>query len=223
MASALPPDLAAETARTLRALRHALADPLSSASLNLDLVERRALSPAGAEPTWVVERVRATQADLGEAARLLDLLLRLAEIDEEVPEETSLREACGAAGVALALPESPAASARLRLRPRSTSEALRDIVRFSSRAADSSSTEGRAVLEAESVTLSFEGPEATADGRPGMLLDLPHGLEEAEPLYVARAAAEADGGTLRLQERGGRLVAIFSWPLAPAPRSREDV
>jgi hypothetical protein len=36
---------------------------------------------------------------------------------------------------------------------------------------------------------------------------------EAEALFVARAAVEADGGRLELTERGGRLVALFSWPL----------
>jgi hypothetical protein len=31
---------------------------------------------------------------------------------------------------------------------------------------------------------------------------------------VARAAVEADGGRLELTESGGRLVALFSWPLS---------
>ena len=63
------------------------------------------------------------------------------------------------------------------------------------------------------MTLAVEGSRVTADGRPERLLDLPHGIEDAEALFVARAAVEADGGRLELTERGGRLVALFSWPL----------
>ena len=96
-----PPDPAGESARILRALRHALADPLSAAALKLDLVERRLMAPSGADPSWVVERIRAVQADVGATNRLLDLLLRLAEIAGERPGETSLRDVCRTAGVAL--------------------------------------------------------------------------------------------------------------------------
>ena len=63
------------------------------------------------------------------------------------------------------------------------------------------------------MTLAFEGSRATADGRPARLLDLPHGIEGVEGLFVARAAVEADGGRLELTERGGLFVALFSWPL----------
>ena len=44
------------------------------------------MAPSGADSSWVVERVRAVQADVGAANRLLDLLLRLAEIAGERPE-----------------------------------------------------------------------------------------------------------------------------------------
>jgi hypothetical protein len=63
------------------------------------------------------------------------------------------------------------------------------------------------------VTLVFEGTRAPADGPVARLLDLPHGHADARALFTARAAAVADGGRLELTERGGRLVAIFSWPL----------
>src|ERR1039458_1275707 len=99
MDAASPPDPAGGSAPILLALRHALADPLSAAALKLDLVERRLTGPSGADPSWVVERVRAAQADVGAANRLLDLLLRLAEIAGERPGETSLRDVCRTAGV----------------------------------------------------------------------------------------------------------------------------
>src|SRR5512143_3726178 len=97
-----PSGPAAGSARILLALRHALADPLSSAALKLDLVERRLLTASGADPSWVVEKVRAAQVDVGTANRLIDVLLRLAEIDGEIPGESTLDEVCRAAGVALA-------------------------------------------------------------------------------------------------------------------------
>ncbi|MCM3877254.1 MAG: hypothetical protein NEA02_12665, partial [Thermoanaerobaculia bacterium] len=80
-----PPDLAVASARLLLALRHALADPLSAATLKLDLVERRLLAASAVDPSWAVDRVRAAKADVGAANRLLDLLLRLAEIAGERP------------------------------------------------------------------------------------------------------------------------------------------
>ena len=80
MESVPPPDPGGEAARLLHALRHALADPLSAAALKLDLVERRLLAPSGADPAWLIERVRALQNDVVTATRLLGLLPRLAAI-----------------------------------------------------------------------------------------------------------------------------------------------
>jgi len=195
----------------MRALRHALADPLSAAALKLDLVARRLMAPSGADPSWVVERVRAAQADVDAANRLLDLLLRLAEIAGEPPEETSLKDVCRTAGVPI--PDGAAAVPRLALRHRSSAEAIQSVASFAARGDGVPSPIGRAGLEGGRVTLALEGPRVTEDGRPERLLDLPHGIPEAEALFVARAAVEADGGRLELTERAGRLVALFSWPL----------
>jgi hypothetical protein len=211
METSSPPDPAGGSARILLALRHALADPLSAAALKLDLVHRRLMAPSGADPAWVVERVRAAQADVGAANRLLDLLLRLAEIARERPEETSLHDVCRSAGVPLH--EAGVAVPLLPLRHRSSAEAIQRVASFATRGDGAPSPIGRAGLESGRVTLAFEGSLVTADGRPERLLDLPHGIEEAEALFVARAAVEADGGRLELTERGGRLVALFSWPL----------
>jgi hypothetical protein len=203
-------DPAGGSAPILLALRHALADPLSGAALKLDLVERRLLAPSGADLSWVVERVRAVQADVRAANGLLNLLLRLAEIAGERPEETTLHDVCHTAGVPLH--EAAVAVPHLLLRHRASAEAIQSVVSFA-RSDSVPSPLGRAGVEGGRVTLSVEGWRVTADGRPERLLDLPHGIEGAESLFVARAAVEADGGRLELTERGGRLVALFSWPL----------
>lgn len=211
MDAASPPDPAGGAAPLLLALRHALADPLSGAALKLDLVERRLMAPSGADSSWVVERVRAVQADVGAANRLLDLLLRLAEIAGERPGETSLGDVCRTAGVPLH--EAAVAVPRFPLRHRASAEAIQSVASFAARGDGVPPPVGRMGLEGGRVTLAVEGSRVTADGRPERLLDLPHGIEGAEALFVARAAVEADGGRLELTERGGRLVALFSWPL----------
>jgi hypothetical protein len=211
MDAPLPPDPAGGSARTLLALRHALADPLSSAALKLELVERRLMAPSGADSSWVAERVRAARDDVGAANRLLDLLLRLAEIAAERPLETSLRDVCRTAGVPLS--DGTAAVPRLPLRHRASAEAIQSVASFAAGGDGVPSPIGRASLESGRVTLAVEGSRVPADWHPARLLDLPHGTEGAEALFVARAAVEADGGRLELTERGGRLVALFSWPL----------
>ena len=210
MDAACPPDTGGGVAPILLALRHALADPLSAAALKLDLVERRLMAPSGADLSWIVERIRAVEADVGTATRLLNLLLRLAEIAGERPEETSLRDVCRTAGVPLH--ETAVAVPRLPLRHRASADAVQSVASFA-RGDSVPSPVGRAEVEGGRVTLAVEGSRVTADGRPERLLDLPHGIEGAEALFVARAAVEADGGQLELTERGGRLVALFSWPL----------
>ena len=213
MDTASTPDPAAGSARILLVLRHALADPLSAAALKLDLVQRRLMAPSGADPSWVAERVRAAQANVSTANRLLDLLLRLAEIAGERPEETSLGDVCRAAGVPL--DKEAEALPRLPLRHRASAEAIQSVASFAARGGGVRSPIGRAGLEAGQVTLAVEGSQVRDEGRPERLLDLPQGVVEAEALFVARAAIEADGGRLELAERGGRLVALFSWPVRP--------
>lgn len=206
-----PPAPAGGSRHLLLALRHALADPLSAAALKLDLVERRLEPPSPADPTWVADRLRAIRADVSAANRLLDVLLRLAEIAGEQPKGTSLGDVCRAAGVPL--PESAAAASRLTLRHSASAEAIQNVASFTARGDGLPSTTGRAGLDGGRVTLAVEGSRAAAEMRPDRLLDLPHGFAEAQALFVARAAVEADGGRLDLTERSGKLVALFSWPL----------
>src|SRR5512135_543637 len=214
MDSASPSDPGGEAARILHALRHALADPLSAASLKLDLVERRLLAPSGADPAWLVERVRAVQSHMATATRLLGLLPRLAAIAGERPTETSLREVCLRAGVSPG--ETDPAAPRLSLRAAALADAIRGVASFVAGGGIAAAPTGREALENGRVTLALAGPRVTADGHPGRLLDLPHGNEDAEALFVARAVAAADGGRLELTERDGRTVALFSWPVRPA-------
>ncbi|HEY3351265.1 MAG TPA: hypothetical protein VGM13_15930 [Thermoanaerobaculia bacterium] len=192
-------------------LRHALADPLSAAALKLDLVERRLLSPSGADASWMVEKARAVQADIGATTRLLDLLLRLAAIAGERPEETSLRDVCLRAGVSL--DAAATAPPRLPLRVTALADAIRSVAAFVAGGGAAAAPAGREGFESGRATLILEGVRATADGHPARLLDLPHGSEDAEALFVARAAVAVDGGRLELIGRGGRLAALFSWPL----------
>ena len=210
MHSAPPPDPGGEAAQILHALRHALADPLAAAALKLELIERRSLGPSGTDPAWVVEKVRAVQTDIGTAMRLLGLLPDLAAIAGECPVETSLGAICLRAGIDLA--ETPATASRLTLREGALADAFQGVASFLAKG-DGGLPSGSARLEHGRVAIVLEGPPGPADGAPSRLLDLPHGNRDAEALFAARAAAVADGGQLELVERGGRLVAIFSWPL----------
>lgn len=211
MEAAPIPELSGESGHLLRALRHALADPLSAITLKLNLVERRLQTPAGADSKWVAERMRAAQADVSAANRLLDLLLRLAEIAGEPAGETSIHDVCRAAG--LSLEESASAVPRVSLRLRSSVEAIKSFTSFATRGGGSGSPVARAGLENGRVSLFIEGTRATPDARPDRLLDLPHGVDGADDLFMARAAVEADGGRLELTGEDGRLAAHFSWPV----------
>lgn len=195
-------------ARSLLVLRHALSSPLSTAALKLDVTERRLSAPSGAETSWVVEKLRAAQAEMSTANRQLDLLLRLSEIEAERPQASALDEVCRAAGVALSGSALPVP--RVVMRRRATGEAFRGVAAFASPAGAA-----RAGFDGAHVTLAFGGSRPATSERPDRLFDLPDGTAESESLFAARAAVEADGGCLEITEENGRLVALFSWP-APA-------
>jgi hypothetical protein len=204
---------AAGAARSLLALRHALADPLSAASLKLDLVERR-LAAEKLDIPALAERVRGVKADLSAAGHILDLLLRLAEILAEPPRNASLAELCPLAGVQL---KEDAATARgLGLRRKGTVEAVRNVASFlTSRTRGAVPPLARADSKDGSVSLTLQSQgilESTGeDLLPARLLSLPPWLEGAEGLFLARAVLEADGGRLDMGLRDERLVAEFSW------------
>jgi hypothetical protein len=214
MQSVPPPDPGGEAARLLHALRHALADPLSAAALKLDLVERRLLGPSGADPAWLLERVRALQNDVSATTRLLALLPRLAAIADERPEDSSLDEVSSSAGVRLGAAKG--AVPRLMLRRDSLADAIRSVAAFLAGDDGAAAPAAHAALESGRVSLVLEGTRAASEDPSARLLDLPHGNAGAEALFVARAAAVTDGGRLALAGKGGHLVATFSWPVPPA-------
>ena len=190
-------------------LRHALADPLSAAGLKLELLERRlvALPVDGS----LAAKVRGAKSDLAAAGRLIDLLPRLARVARESPEDTSLEEICEAAGIALE--ERSEALPRFLLRRRTTIDAVRAASElFRSPDASAAPPLGRAEVLAETVSVRIVGGGGRGPASPERLFQLPRDEERAGELFLARAGVETDGGTLRLVEEEGRLVAFFSWP-----------
>jgi hypothetical protein len=204
------PETPGGMAAALGTLRHALADPLSTAGLKLELLERH-LAAESSNTFPVADRVRGVRADLSLAGRLIDLLPRLASIAGEAPAGTSIGELCRVAGVPLE--EDAASRERLVLRRLATVDALRIVVRFV-RSLDSAGTAPRLRTEAASaqVSLRIEGPGELGEWNPERLFHLPRGEERAEELFLARAGVESDAGRLRIDQRAGRVVALLSWP-----------
>lgn len=206
----LPPDLPGGVAGALGTLRHALADPLSTAGMKLELLERR-LAVVPLSGSSLADGVRGAKADLAAAGRLIDLLPRLARIAGEAPTETSIGDLCRVAGVPLE--EDAASRLRLPLRRLASIDALRIVVSFL-RSPDSRGTPPRIRAEAAPgrVSLRIEALSGCGEANPERLFHLPRGEERAEELYLARAGIESDGGRLQLAEREGRIVAVLSWP-----------
>ncbi len=186
----------------LAVLRHALADPLSAATVKVEVLATR----LDREAPSLSPRVRDVGADLASAGRLLDLLAAIAAVAEEAPEETPLASLvagldCGAAAEDVAL--------RLRLRPSAAGLALRRLVAFGAARGAAPRVEAHASPDGVELLVAPLGPAAAA---PEKLLLLPRDVAGTDELFLARAAAEADGGSLRLSERGGALEARVFWP-----------
>jgi len=214
MDEALPPDRPGGVAAALGTLRHALADPLSTAGLKLELLERRlvAVPPDGSS---LGDRVRGAKADLAAAGRLIDLLPRLASIASETPAGTSIGDLCRAAGVPLE--EDAASRTRLLLRRLASVDALRIVASFvRSQDPGGPPLKVRAETAPGLVSLRIEALGGRGEANPERLFHLPRGEERAEDLFLARAGIESDGGRLQVVEREGRIVALLSWP-RPAP------
>jgi hypothetical protein len=202
-------ELSGGVAGALGTLRHAMADPLSTAGLKLELIERRLATMAAAGP--LAEKVRGAKGDLAVAGRLVDLLPRLGSITGEMPADVSIRDVCRVAG--LPLGEDEARGTRLLLRRQASIDALRAVAEVL-RSVVPSGTQPRVFAEVTPgrVSLRIESPGGNGPAEPERLFHLPRGDERAEGLFLARAGVESDGGCLELTEREGRLVALLSWP-----------
>jgi hypothetical protein len=209
MATAISHEPLAGASRSLLVLRHALAQPLSSASLKLELVERKLRMSRETDAGALADRVRAISGDLSFAGHLLDLLLRLAEVSGQRPELTSPAELCLAVGARL----DGDGSGSVLLRRKATTDAVHDLASFLAVGPDEGSpTLRRARPNDGWLTLVLEGSGKVPGIRPERLLDLSKEVEGAEALFLASAVVEADGGRLELSEREGHLVAELSWP-----------
>ena len=190
------------TPSVLAALRHALADPLSAAAVKAEVLATRldreapALSP----------RARDVGADLASAGRLLDLLAAVAAVAEEAPEESTLSSLVAGVGGEIGAGD---AGLRLRVRPSAAGLALRRLVDFGTARGAAPRVVAHASPDGAEVLVAPLGPASSA---PERLLLLPRGVAGADELFLARAAVEADGGSLRLTDRGGVLEARLLWP-----------
>lgn len=200
--------------RALHTLRHALADPLSAAGMKLELIDRR-LGAASPDAPALSERVRGAKSDLLVAGRLINLLPRLASIAGEGRSEASLDDLCRVAGLGLEPTAEP--GPHLLLRRLATIDALGALGSFL-RAIEPGSAALRAFAEnsPDRVSLRIETSGVSVETTPERLFHLPRGDDKAEELFLARAGVESDGGSLELENRDGRIVAILSWP-RPAP------
>lgn len=190
----------------LSVLRHALADPLSAATVKAEVLAARLRR----ERPDLEARAEDLSRDLARAGGLLELLGALAAIVEERPERTPLAclpapfgEAAAAAGPGFAI----------RVRPFAAAEAVRRLVSFGAAHGGEAVVSVRVLSGRAEVLVEGLGDAAVLP--LSRLLLMPREVPGAEELFLARAAAEADGGTLELSERGGRLDATLSWPLAP--------
>lgn len=190
----------------LSVLRHALADPLSAATVKAEVLAVRLRR----ERPDLEARAQDLSGDLARAGGLLELLGALAAVVEERAERTPLARLLGPIGEAAAA-EGPGVA--IRVRPLAAAEAVRRLVAFGAGRGGEAAVSGRVVSGRAEVLV-----EGLGDAAPlplDRLLLMPREVPGAEELFLARAAAEADGGTLELSERGGRLAATLSWPLAP--------
>ncbi len=189
----------------LAVLRHALADPLSAATAKAEVLAAR----LSREAPGLAARAQDLGADLATAGRLLDLLSALSDIVEEVPEPVPIRRLVAHYGGATG---EDAGGSVVRVRPATAEEAILRIVAFGTARGGTPLVAVRA--GAGCVEVLFDGLGPLPPFPPERLLLLPREVPEADDLFVAHAAAAADGGTLRFSAAGDGLGAMLSWPQA---------
>ena len=186
----------------LAVLRHALADPLSAATVKVEVLATR----LDREAPSLSPRAREVGDDLASAGRLLDLLAAVAAVAEEAPEETSVASLVEGLDGGVAAGES---AHLLRVRPSAAGLALRRLLAFGAARGAAPRVEVHASPAGVELLVAPLGPAPAA---PEKLLLLPRDVADADELFLARVAVEADGGSLRLVERGGALEARLFWP-----------
>lgn len=187
----------------LSVLRHALADPLSAATAKAEVLAARLRR----EQSALAARAEDLGADLATAGRLLDLLSALSEISEEAPETVPLERLASPSAVG-----SPSSAGTVRVRPASAAGALRRVVAFGAARGGTVRVALRRNAGRGEVLLEGLGPRPEVPIE--QLLLLPRAVAGADDLFLARAAALADGGALVLSLGDEGLRATFSWPLA---------
>jgi hypothetical protein len=187
-------------------LRHALADPLSAATVKAEVLAAR----LHRERPDLEVRVQDLSRDLARTGGLLELLGALAAGGEERAERTPLARLLAPLGAAAAGVD-PALA--LLVRPAAAADAVRRLVAFGAARGGAPSVSVRAGSGRAEILVEGLGDAAALP--VARLLLLPRDVPGAEDLFLARAAADADGGTLELSVREGRLAAALSWPLAP--------
>lgn len=187
----------------LAVLRHALADPLSAATANVEVLTARLLREAPA----LESRARDLGADLATAGRLLDLLSALSDIAEERPEPVTLGRLVSPVGEAT---EGGEEACVVRVRPASAGEAIRRVVAFGAARGGAPFVAVRRAAGRAEVRVDGLGP------LPPVPIDrlvlLPRDVPGADDLFFAHAALAADGGEILFSIEGDALGAVLSWP-----------
>lgn len=189
----------------LSVLRHALADPLSAATAKAEVLAAR----LSREAPGLAARAQDLGADLATAGRLLDLLSSLSDIVEERPELVPLRRLVTQVGEA-AVEE--AGASVVHVRPATAEEAIRRVVAFGTARGGTPLVAVRPGAGCVEVHFERLGPLPPVPLE--RLLLLPREVPEADDLFIAHAAAAADGGALRFSAGGDGLGAKISWPEA---------
>jgi len=189
----------------LSVLRHALADPLSAATVKAEVLAARLRR----ERPDLEARAQDLSRDLARAGGLLELLGALAALVEERAERTPLARLLAPFAEAAAGVDGRLA---VDVRPVAAADAIRRLVSFGASQGGVPAVSLRVLPGRAGVLVEGLGDAAALP--LARLLLLPREVPGAEELFLARAAAEADGGSLELSEREGRLAAALSWPLA---------
>ena len=191
--------------QVLAVLRHALADPLSAATAKAEVLAAR----LSREAPGLAARARDLGADLATAGRLLDLLSALSDIVEELPEPVPIRRLVAHLGGATG---EEAGAVVVHVRPATAAEAIRRVVAFGTARGGTPLAAVRPGAGRVEVLFERLGPLPSVPLE--RLLLLPREVPEADDLFVAHAAAAADGGALDFWAGGDGLGATLSWPEA---------